>query len=97
MGFCPGLITLSIFSAEDALDLADGRSNSESKIKIAVPVLSRIANFDDLDPLKLEKSVDLVLVKPGEPIPGDAQLVIIPGTKVNNWRFEIFSKSRLEY
>ena len=43
--------------------------------------MSRIANFDDLDPLKLEPEVDLVMVRPGEAIPGDCSLVIVPGSK----------------
>ena len=54
---------------------------SPAKCKIAFLALSRIANFDDLDPLKLEPGVDLVMVRPGEAIPGDARLVIIPGSK----------------
>ena len=51
------------------------------RCKIAFLALSRIANFDDLDPLKLEPDVDLVMVRPGEAIPGDATLVILPGSK----------------
>jgi len=65
--------------AEDALDL--GSSTSGGPVKIACLALSRIANFDDLDPLKLEPSVTLTMVKPGEAIPGDTTLVILPGTK----------------
>ena len=65
--------------AEDALGLADARK--PGKHKIAFLALSRIANFDDLDPLKLEPDVDLVMVRPGEAIPGDVNLVILPGTK----------------
>ncbi|MFZ8493722.1 cobyric acid synthase, partial [Staphylococcus aureus] len=64
---------------EDALDLSARRR--PGKTKVACLVLSRIANFDDLDPLKLEPEIDLVLVQPGEAIPGDAALVIVPGTK----------------
>jgi adenosylcobyric acid synthase len=48
---------------------------------IAVPVLARIANFDDLDPLGMEPGVKLVFVRPGEPIPGNADVVILPGSK----------------
>ncbi len=48
---------------------------------IAVPVLGRIANFDDLDPLRLEPGVRLVFVRPGEVWPHDARLVILPGSK----------------
>ena len=65
--------------AEDALGLADARK--PGRRKIVCLALSRIANFDDLDPLKLEPEVDLVMIRPGEAIPGDATLVIIPGSK----------------
>ena len=46
-----------------------------------MPILPQIANFDDLDPLQAEPSVDLVRVHPGTPLPGDADLVILPGSK----------------
>lgn len=64
--------------AEDASDI---RSAGVGPIKIAVPQLSRIANFDDLDPLKIEPETEIVMVKPGEPLPGDADIVLIPGSK----------------
>ncbi|MFT6518742.1 MAG: adenosylcobyric acid synthase [Candidatus Azotimanducaceae bacterium] len=50
-------------------------------IKIAAPLLPRIANFDDLDPLKMEPGVDVVFVPPGQPIPLDVDAVILLGTK----------------
>jgi adenosylcobyric acid synthase len=46
-----------------------------------VPVWPRIANFDDLDPLRLDAAIALTLVPPGCPLPGDADLVILPGSK----------------
>jgi adenosylcobyric acid synthase len=46
-----------------------------------VPLLPRIANFDDLDPLRVEPAVELVMVRPGRPLPRDAALVILPGSK----------------
>ncbi len=64
--------------AEDVLDLAPRTGDG---IKVAVPRLPRIANFDDLDPLAAEPGVDLRLVGPGEALPGDAALVILPGSK----------------
>ena len=64
--------------AEDAVDHARRQSGA---VKIAVPLLSRIANFDDLDPLRLEPGVTVEIVPPGRPLPGDAALVLIPGTK----------------
>src|SRR5262249_32407278 len=50
-------------------------------LKIAVPRLPRIANFDDLDPLAAEPEVTLEWVPPGRALPGDAALVILPGSK----------------
>jgi adenosylcobyric acid synthase len=50
-------------------------------VKIAVPQLSRIANFDDFDPLREEPEIELVFVPPGRPLPADAALILIPGTK----------------
>ena len=64
--------------AEDALDITP---STGSGIKIACLTLSRIANFDDLDPLKSEPGVQVVMVGPGQPIPADAALIIIPGSK----------------
>ncbi|RBP90971.1 adenosylcobyric acid synthase (glutamine-hydrolysing) [Rhodobacter sp. 140A] len=81
----PGFGVLPWFSAahrlpaEDALDLASGPASGG--MKIACLAFSRIANFDDLDPLAAEPGVELVMVRAGEPIPGDARLVILPGTK----------------
>ncbi len=81
----PGFGVLPWFSAahrlpaEDALDLVSGPASGG--VKIACLSFSRIANFDDLDPLAAEPGVELVMVRAGEPIPGDARLVILPGTK----------------
>ncbi len=64
--------------AEDVMDIA---STKGGKIKVAVPRLSRIANFDDLDPLAAEPDVEVEIIEPGRPLPGDATLVLIPGSK----------------
>ncbi|MEY8843211.1 cobyric acid synthase CobQ, partial [Cribrihabitans sp. XS_ASV171] len=64
--------------AEDMMDI---RSSSGGRIKIAVPQLARMANFDDLDPLSAEPDVSVVIVPPGTALPGDADLVLLPGSK----------------
>ncbi|QGX99195.1 cobyric acid synthase [Roseovarius faecimaris] len=64
--------------AEDVLDIA---SSPGAGVKVAVPQLSRIANFDDLDPLSAEPGVTVEIVPPGRALPGDADLVLIPGSK----------------
>lgn len=67
--------------AEDALALNRYNGGSRAPIRIAVPVFSRVANFDDLDPLAAEPDVELVLVHPGDPLPGDADLILLTGSK----------------
>src|ERR1700761_681013 len=78
-GVLPWFDRASELPAEDALGL--GGARKPGRTKIAFLAFSRIANFDDLDPLKLEPAVDLVMIRAGEAIPGDAALVIIPGSK----------------
>jgi adenosylcobyric acid synthase len=68
--------------AEDALGLGTGRPHGNSgRSLIVVLAYPRISNFDDFDPLRLEPGVDLVFIRPGEPIPSDAALVVLPGSK----------------
>ena len=80
LGVLPWLPQAALLPAEDAVDLDRARSSDAKRI-IAVPMLARIANFDDLDPLGLEPGVKLVFVPPGTPIPATADVVIIPGSK----------------
>jgi adenosylcobyric acid synthase len=69
--------------AEDAADLSSnvGGTRGTGDFLIAVPHLNRIANFDDLDPLAQEPGVTLTIVKPGQPLPVEADLIILPGSK----------------
>jgi adenosylcobyric acid synthase len=68
--------------AEDALGLPErGTAGASGRPKIAVLAYPRIANFDDFDPLRLDDNVELAFVRPGEPLPGDADLAILPGSK----------------
>jgi adenosylcobyric acid synthase len=84
----PGLGLVQFFRdagrlpAEDALAL-DGRKKGVTggKPLIAVLAYPRISNFDDFDPLALEPGVELIFLRPGEPIPGTTSLVILPGSK----------------
>ncbi|WP_071794918.1 cobyric acid synthase [Natronohydrobacter thiooxidans] len=78
-GVLPWFADAHRLPAEDALDLRSGPS--QGGVVIAALALSRIANFDDLDPLAAEPGVDLVMVRPGQPIPAEARLVILPGSK----------------
>lgn len=88
LGVVPWLDAARSLPDEDAVALdsrdANGQtldSHAARAIKIAVPRLSRIANFDDLDPLRAEPDVTVTIVEPGEAMPGDADLILIPGSK----------------
>ncbi len=80
-GVVPWLKDASRLPAEDSVVLERLAKGHGRALKIAVPVLDRIANFDDLDPLIAEAEVDVVMVRSGERLPADAGLVIIPGSK----------------
>jgi len=66
--------------AEDALSLP-ARNAAGGAMRIVVLAYPHLANFDDVDPLRQEPNVDVVFVRPGQPIPGDTALVILPGSK----------------
>jgi adenosylcobyric acid synthase len=82
LGLIPFFPDARLLPAEDALALDLVRPvKPNARMRIAVPILPHIANFDDLDPLEAEPAVDLLRVRPGAALPGDADLVILPGSK----------------
>jgi adenosylcobyric acid synthase len=83
MGVVPWLRAASRLPSEDGMQLEGINASPAlpSRVKIAVPQLARIANFDDFDPLREEPDIELVFVPPGRPLPRDAALIVIPGTK----------------
>ncbi|WP_045837127.1 cobyric acid synthase [Hyphomicrobium sp. 99] len=85
LGLVPFFNDARKLPAEDALALRDlakaSKSNAGVKLRIAVPVLPRISNFDDLDPLRGEPSIAVNMIEPGRPIPADADLILLPGSK----------------
>jgi adenosylcobyric acid synthase len=81
-GLAPWTPAAGRLPAEDAVALArTTKGAGGGRIKIVVPRLSRIANFDDFDPLRHEPEVDFAYLPPGVALPGDADLVILPGSK----------------
>jgi adenosylcobyric acid synthase len=82
LGLVPFFPDARLLPAEDALALDHARAAKPvARIRIAVPILPHIANFDDLDPLDAEPAVDLVRVRRGAALPGDADLIILAGSK----------------
>lgn len=104
MGIVPWLDMVARLPSEDAVTLERKRDDASGRVMIACPILPRISNFDDLDPLRMEPDVDLVMVPPGQPIPTEAALIILPGSKATiadlramrkeGWDIDIFSHYR---
>ena len=90
--------------AEDVMALDATQPAGNGQYLIAVPRLPRIANFDDLDPLRAEPGVTVTIVDPGNPLPRNADLVILPGSKAtradlaalraNGWDIDISAHHR---
>ncbi len=78
-GVCPWFAEAWRLPAEDALDVVAPRR--KRGLHVVCLRLSRIANFDDLDPLAQEPEVRLTMLGPGQALPGDADVVIVPGSK----------------
>jgi adenosylcobyric acid synthase len=81
LGPVPYLPEAARLPAEDSLALDAKPAGISGSYIVAVPRLPRIANFDDLDPLRAEPNVSVILVEPGNPLPQNADLILIPGSK----------------
>ena len=93
LGVVPYFAEAGRLPAEDALAVQGRRApGGDRAIRVAVPVLSRIANFDDLDPLVAEPDVAVDFVEPGRALPGDADLVVLPGSKATRADLAVLSR-----
>jgi adenosylcobyric acid synthase len=82
LGLVPYFPEARNLPAEDILALdAPKPKRAGARVRIAVLILPKIANFDDLDPLEAEPAVEVLRIRPGEALPGDVDLVILPGSK----------------
>lgn len=78
VGVLPYVMDLHL-EAEDGID-ARQIDKAAQVLNVVVPVLPRISNHTDFDPLRLHPQVDLQFIGPGQPIPA-ADLIILPGSK----------------
>jgi adenosylcobyric acid synthase len=80
LGVVPWLAAARKLPAEDAVALDSSQFTGGASV-VAIPMLSRIANFDDFDAFAHEPGVRLQMVPPGSPLPANARVIILPGTK----------------
>lgn len=81
LGVVPWLRATARLPAEDAVSLQQSTQAGSDAIKVVAPMFSRIANFDDADPLRLEPGVDFRWIPPGHPLPLNADVIVLFGTK----------------
>ena len=112
-GVAPWFAAAARLPAEDAMSAGAPRRADSSPprgaapvrpIRVFAPLLPRIANFDDLDPLRAEPDVALRMLRAGEALPGDADLVLLCGSKstladlaalrANGWDIDILAHRR---
>jgi len=94
LGVVPWLHQAGALPAEDAMQLDQSgvapAAADQGRIRIVIPRLPHIANFDDFDPLRAEPGVELLFIPPGQPLPLDATLIILPGSKATIADLEFF-------
>ncbi|WP_457787515.1 cobyric acid synthase [Pseudomonas sp. PL-6] len=78
LGVLPYLMDFHL-EAEDAVDTRQ-QAKAEDALRVVVPVLPRISNHTDFDPLRLHPQVQLSFVGPGQAMP-PADLIVLPGSK----------------
>ncbi|MDR6790432.1 adenosylcobyric acid synthase [Sphingomonas sp. BE138] len=81
-GVVPWLGAAARLPSEDAVVLERGGGTAQGgRVLVACPVTRHIANFDDLDPLRLDPAIEVAMIPPGAPLPAEAALVVLPGSK----------------
>ncbi|MEH3123257.1 MAG: cobyric acid synthase [Sphingomonas phyllosphaerae] len=80
-GVVPWLAEAARLPSEDAVVLERPRTRPGGRVLVACPVTRHIANFDDLDPLRLDPAIEVAMIPPGAPLPAEAALVVLPGSK----------------
>jgi adenosylcobyric acid synthase len=78
LGVLPYLMDFHL-EAEDAVDTRQ-QTKAEDALQVVVPMLPRISNHTDFDPLRLHPQVQLSFVGPGQAMP-PADLIVLPGSK----------------
>ena len=87
LGVVPFFNRARLLPDEDSVQVQGEKTPSvktgraKTGVQIAVPLLPRISNLDDFDPLSAEPFVDLRFIHPGDVIPAESDLVILPGSK----------------
>jgi adenosylcobyric acid synthase len=76
LGVIPYLHGLNL-EAEDAIK---SEQQEKGKFVVKVPVVTRISNHTDFDPLRLHPEIDLQFVGKGQSL-SDADFIILPGSK----------------
>ncbi|WP_416224238.1 cobyric acid synthase [Thiohalophilus sp.] len=78
LGVIPYLMNLQI-DAEDSLNL-EQQCDTDRPFEVIVPLLPRISNHTDFNPLRVDPRINFHYISPHDPIP-PADLILLPGSK----------------
>ena len=92
LGILPWHKSAALLPSEDSLDLATSETGKKGILQVYYLALDKIANFDDLDPLRNHPDIVVRPIKPGNPLPPEADLVIIPGSKATRSDMEFIRR-----
>lgn len=90
LGILPWIDDVRKLPSEDSIP--HDIENTSSSLEIAVPLMPRIANFDDLDALENETYLKITRVSPGQPLPATARVVFLPGSKATIADLQFFRR-----
>jgi len=79
LGVLPYIMDLQL-AEEDAIQASQTLNQGDIRLRIAVPVFSRISNHTDFDMLRAHSQIELTFVRQGQKIPA-SDLIILPGSK----------------
>lgn len=79
LGVVPYLMDLQL-AEEDAIQAKQTIDSGDIRLRIVVPVFSRISNHTDFDMLRAHPQVELTFVRQGQRLPA-SDLIILPGSK----------------
>ena len=97
IGLLPFFADAVRLPAEDALGVHEERTRKTgAKVRIAVPILPHVSNFDDLDPLDAEPDVDMIRLRPDQTLPSDCDLVLLVGSKATIADLQVLKASGLD-
>jgi len=108
LGLIPYFDLAKFLPAEDTLDLEkiiyEKNKKPKKIIKITIPILGKVSNFDDIDSLRMQPFIEINMIASNDIIPEDTDIILLLGSKStindlielknNGWDIDIKAHAR---